>query len=188
MRRYLALMLSFLMVILTCCSCGSVDPQTLRLNVGDKSISIGDSVDVVTEVLGEPQTMFDSYISVGIVWQYDDLEITQLDGEVISIAITGVNTYQICGIRYGDSKESVIEKLSKISNVHETEDSAAITVEFSDDGTISNAVDDVVEFNLGISEMTKDELHRYGTLFVLFDEDDKVVLVNAYNQICNASV
>lgn len=186
MKKSLSILLLLVMLLL-CSGCSNAESQKLSLSVGEKSISIGDSTDSVLEILGDPENIYDSYNGVGIVWQYDNLEITQLDGEIIAIGITNTNPYSICGIRYGDSKETALENLSKISNVQENGDSASVVVRLGENGTVAEKIDDVVEFNLDISSMKAEELHEYGAVFVLFDENDEVMLVNTYNQVCNAS-
>lgn len=187
MKKSLSIFL-FLVVLLLCSGCSNEESQKLSLSVGEKSISIGDSADSVLEILGDPENIYDSYNGVGIVWQYDNLEITQLDGEIIAIGITNMNPYSICGIRYGDSKGSTLEKLSKIGNVQEIDESASasVTVEFDEAKGISGTIEDQVEFNHSIPDKTEEELRKYGAVFVLFDENDEVMLVNVYNQICNA--
>lgn len=186
MKKCALVFLSFLAIIF-CSSCGDKELQKLFLSVGENSISIGDTADSVLEILGDPESIYDSYDGIGIIWQYDSLEITQLDGEIVAISITNTNLYSICGIRYGDGKEAVLEKLSKIGSVKEDDDSASIMVEFDEAKGIVGTIEDQVEFNKGISSMSREELSGFGSVFALFDENDKVMLVSAYNQVCNAN-
>lgn len=188
MKKFLTVFLSLLLVVLFCGACNSTELKKLSLSVGESSISIGDTADSVLEILGDPESIYDSYDGIGIIWRYDSLEITQLDGEIVAISITNTNPYSVCGIRYGDSKESVLEKLSKIGSVKEDDDSASITVEFDGAKGIVGTIEDQVEFNSGISGMTEEELWEFGSVIVLFDENDKVTLVSAYNQICNVNM
>lgn len=184
MKKSLSIFLLLVMLLL-CSGCSNAESQKLSLSVGEKSISIGDSTDSVLEILGDPENIYDSYNGVGIVWQYDNLEITQLNGEIIAIGITDTNPYSICGIRYGESKEAALEKLADIGHVSEMEGSASVTVEFDEAKGVAGAIEDQIEFNRSIPSMTEEELRKYGGIFILLDENDKVMLVNAYNQVCN---
>lgn len=187
MKKFLTVFLSLLLIVLFCGACNSTELKKLSLSVEESSISIGDAADSVLEILGDPENIYDSYDGIGIIWRYDSLEITQLDGEIVAISITNTNPYSVCGIRYGDSKEAVLEKLSKIGSVKEDDDSASITVEFDGAKGIVGTIEDQVEFNRGISSMSSEELSGFGSVFVLFDENDKVMLVSVYNQVCNAN-
>lgn len=169
-----------------CTACGNAEVQKLSLTVDDQTISIGDDADSVVESLGEPPNTFDSYGGSGTVWQYDDLEITLLNDEIVAIGINGeTSSGSILGIRHGDSKETALEKLADIGHVSEMEESASVTVEFDEAKGIAGTIEDKIEFNRSIPSMTEEELRKYGGIFVLFDEDDKVMLVNVYNQVCN---
>lgn len=184
MKKVMSVVLCIVFVACAVCGCSGAAsqkfPQKFSFQYGGKEITIGDNIDKAVEYLGEPEFTTDPDEYDCVLWGYDGVTIKQLDSTIISISISDSQMYQICGIHCGDSHESVVKRLQKLSDkVSDSDDSTMFTAKMSDDATIDESIDMNVPYNESIVVTADpDELWHYGEVSVMYDDNDKVEYIS----------
>ena len=175
MKKVMSVVLCIVFVACAVCGCSGTAsqkfPQKFSFQYGGKEITIGDNIDKAVEYLGEPEFTTDPDEYDCVLWGYNGVTIKQLDSTIISISISDSQTYQICGIHCGDSHESVVKRLQKLSDkVSDFEKYTFFTAKMSDDATIGKSIDS------GTAD--SNDLWHYGEVFVMYDDNDKVEYIS----------
>lgn len=184
MKKVMSVVLCIVFVACAVCGCSGAAsqkfPQKFSFQYGGKEIVLGDNIDKAVEYLGEPEFTTDPDEYDCVLWGYNGVTIKQLDSTIISISISDSQTYQICGIHCGDSHESVVKRLQKLSDkVSDSDDSTMFTAKMSDDATIGESIDMNVPYNESIVVTADpDELWHYGEVSVMYDDNDKVEYIS----------
>ena len=184
MKKVMSVVLCIVFVACAVCGCSGAAsqkfPQKFSFQYGGKEITIGDNIDKAVEYLGEPEFTTDPDEYDCVLWGYDGVTIKQLDSTIISISISDSQMYQICGIHCGDSHESVVKRLQKLSDkVSDSDDSTMFTAKMSDDATIGESIDMNVPYNESIVVTADpDELWHYGEVSVMYDDNDTVEYIS----------
>ena len=142
MKKVMSVVLCIVFVACAVCGCSGAAsqkfPQKFSFQYGGKEIVLGDNIDKAVEYLGEPEFTTDPDEYDCVLWGYDGVTIKQLDSTIISISISDSQTYQICGIHCGDSHESVVKRLQKLSDkVSDSDDYTMFAAKMNDDATIN---------------------------------------------------
>ena len=184
MKKVMSVVLCIVFVACAVCGCSGAAsqkfPQKFSFQYGGKEIVLGDNIDKAVEYLGEPEFTTDPDEYDCVLWGYDGVTIKQLDSTIISISISDSQTYQICGIHCGDSHESVVKRLQKLSDkVSDSDDYTMFAAKMNDDATIDESIDMNVPYNESIV-VTADpeELWHYGEVSVMYDDNDKVEYIS----------